>query len=645
MSRPRRSAAKPQPRAEQRTDAILDPTAASFGPAGSSALYNPETGHGIAGRDTGVAYRWRSPRRLSDLEIEAITVDGIGRRGIAIRGWEATRQWGKVQAPRSPLDAAATAQIVQWLEQRAEHLHLRTRIADLQRERERWGDAALVTAVGVDPATWREAVDPSADVDVVRVRSLRVLRGRDKDYRPTALHSHNEAEWGEVSEIAIRTMALPANPEDEFRYGSMNLGRNTRGEVKIHASRFHILRTIDGRSDLDGVNQRLAELLAAARGAARIAARPAIPYIEGRNIGAQLRANRDRARGMYGQAHAEADEGTPLLMDLAANEKAGYVGPPGGLSVVEPITGLGFMLSAAWGIPMTLLFGMSPSGLGGDGSSERDNWHNVVRKVQAELEPAVLEVYRALAIELAANLRALARQDSIAGRLDLAAERLRMADVAAKLDLRFSWAPLRVLDAIEEAEYRLKTAQWQTAYLDKNVIRADEIRASVFGGESFAVDVSTVDKGDADKVQKSIPVGTAQAALAVLIASAAGQISGDTAKAMLVALDPSFTTVAGTLPAGATATNPVAAPSPAAPTSPLALDEPTLEPMWTEPEIRDALRVGKRTVARWVEEGKLRAFDAGNGRRRYRKAEVVALYNGDPEAQQEAEAADEPIAA
>lgn len=643
MPRSRRSPATTPKHAAQRTDAILDPTATSLGPAGSSALYNLETGQGVAGRDTGVAYRWRSPRRLSDLEIEAITVDGIGRRGVAIRGWEATRQWGKVQAPRSPLDAGATSTVLQWLEQRAEHLHLRARIADLQRERERWGDAALVTAVGADPATWAQPVNPAADVETVRVRSLRVLRGRDKDYRPTSLHTHDAAEWGEVSEIAVRTMVLPANPEDEFQYGALNLGRTTRGEVKIHASRFHILRTIDGRSDLDGVSQRLAELLAAARGAARVAARPAIPFIEGRTMGAQLRANRTRTQQMYGQAHAEADEGSPLLMNLEANEKAGYVGPPGGLSVVEPITGLGFMLSAAWGIPMTLLFGMSPSGLGGDGSSERDNWHNVVRKVQAELEPAVLEVYRALAIELSAQLRTLARQDATAGRLDLAAERMHVADVAAKLDLSFAWAPLRVLDAVEEADYRLKTAQWQTAYLDKNVIRTEEIRASTFGGDGFSANVTLIEKRD-DTTQKPLAVGTSQAALAVVQAFYAGTIPAPAARAMLSALDPTLAAAAAAIiDEGTQVANPTA-PTPAAPT---VADEPTLEPMWTEPEIRDALRVGKRTIARWVEEGKLRAFDAGNGRRRYRKAEVVALYNGDPEAQQEAEAApaDEPLAA
>jgi hypothetical protein len=352
--------------------------------------------------------------------------------------------------------------------------------------------------------------------------------------------------------------------------------------------------------------------------------------IEGRNIGAQLRANKTRAREAYGTAHAEADDGAPLLMDLAAGEKASYVGPPGGLSVVEPITGLGFMLSAAWGIPMTLLFGLSPSGLGGDGSSERDNWHNVVRKVQAELEPAVLEVYRALALELAAHLRDLAARDVMAGRTEAARARIETADALGKMDLAFTWAPLRVLDAVEEADWRLKTAQWQTQYLDKNVVRADEIRSSVFGGDSFSSEVRIVDKAGDAETQKSIQVGTAQAALATLIAAAAGEISSDTARAMLVALDPGFSTVAATLTAGV----PAKPPAPAAPT-PAALDDAPLEAMWTEPQIRRALQVGKTTVARWVAEGKLKPFDAGNGRRRYRKTEVEALYRGDPEAQEE----------
>lgn len=627
---PRRKSPASTPKtAEPKTDAFaLDPVGANLGPAGSSALYNERTGQGLLDKDNTVAYRWRSPRRLSDLEIEAITVDGIGRRGVSIRGWEATRQWGKLGAPRSPLAADATAKVIQWLEQRAEALHLRTRISDLQRERERWGDAALVRAIGVDPSTWAAPVPPDASADAVRVRSLRVLRGRGVDYRPTRLHTHEATEWGEVAEITITTMALPANPEYERLFGSMNL--RSRGEVKVHASRFHVVRTVDGRSDLDGVSQRLAELMAAARGAAKTSARPAIPFVAGRNIGAQIRANKQRARESWGSAHAEADEGAPILLDLAAGEEIGYAGPPGGLSVVEPITGLGFMLSAAWGIPMTLLFGMSPSGLGGTGDSERDNWHNVVRKVQAELEPAVLEVYRALALELAANLRDLAARDVLKGDAALAAERLAMADAAETMDLAWTWAPLRVLDAVEEADWRLKTAEWQTRYLDKNVIRADEIRSSVFGGDTFASDVRIVDKAGDDEVQKSIPVGTAQAALATLVAAAAGEISSDTAKAMLVALDPGFTTVAATLASGV----PAKAPPPPAPAADPTTDAP-LEAMWTEPQIRRALQVGKTTVARWVAEGKLKPFDAGNGRRRYRKAEVEALYRGDPEAQEE----------
>lgn len=630
MSRPRKaSAAAPKQAAEVKADAPFDADGPSFlGPAGSGALYNLETGQGIAGRDTGVAYRWRDPRRLTDREIHAITVDGIGRRGVSIRGWEATRQWGKVGAPRSPLPSEATAQVVQWLEQRAESLFLRARIADLERERGRWGDAALMLAVGADPSTWCRPIDPEAATDAVRVRSLRVLRGRGVDYRPTAYHTHDSAEFGEVSEITLTTLALPASNEDERQWGPLNL--RAGGQVKIHASRFHRIRTVDGRSDIDGVAQPLAELRAAARGAAKVAARPAIPWIASDAMGLRMRANSARTRASYGQMHAEADEGSPALLDVASKEAIGYSAPPGGLSVVEPITGLGFMLSAAWGIPMTLLFGLSPSGLGGDGSSERDNWHNVVRKVQAELEPAVLEVYRALALELAATLRDLAARDVMAGRTEAARARVETADALGRMDLAFTWAPLRVLDAVEEADWRLKTSEWQTRYLDKNVVRADEIRSSVFGGDSFSSEVKIVQAANEADVQKSIPVGTAQAALATLVAAAVGEISSDTAKAMLVALDPGFSTVAATLTAGV----PAKPPAPVA-TAPAALDDAPIEAMWTEPQIRRALQVGKTTVARWVAEGKLKPFDAGGGRRRYRKTEVEALYRGDPEAQEE----------
>lgn len=630
-------AAAAPPSAEVKNDGTFIDVNASpsmWGPAGGSALYNPVTGQGVEGRDPTIAYRWRSPRRLLDHEIEAITVDGIGRRGVAIRGWEATREWGAVKAPRSPLPADVTAKVLQWLEQRAEQLHLRTRTSDLERERERWGDAAMIRAIGSDDATWRDpAPGFAAGVDAVRVRSLRVLRGRGKDYRPTALHEHGSTEWGEAAEIVIPSMALPANAEDAATWGTMNLSTRSR-EVRVHASRFHRLSTIDGRSDLDGVSQRLAELHAAARGAAQVSARPAIPFVKGRTIGSQLRANPVRARSAWGQAHAEAGEGSPLMLDLAQGEEAGYVGPPGGLSVVEPITGLGYMLCAAWGIPMTLLFGMSPGGLNSPGDSEERNWNNVVRSVQSELTPAVLEVYRALAAELAATLRALAEADVIAGNVETATERRDIAAAVAKLDLAFDWRPLRVLDAVEEADWRYKTAQWQQIYMDRNVIRADEIRASTFGGDGFRADVQTVDKAGVDEVQKSIPVGTAQAALSTLIAAAAGQISSDTAKAMLTALDPGFSAVAATLAAGAVAANP--APLPGTPAPAPVADGPVLPDVWTEPEIRKALRVGKKTIARWVSEGKLRPMDMGGGHRRYRKAEVIAMWEGDPEAQQEA---------
>ncbi len=631
----------PAPQVEARCDGGIfvaaDAPPDSYGPPGGSALYNPVTGQGIAGRDSGVAYRWRSPRRLGDGEIEAITVEGIGRRGVSIRGWEATREWGRVTAQRSELPATTTARVLQWLELRAEQLRLRGRACDLQRERERWGDSALILAIGEDVKTWQgPAPQASAGVDAVRVRSLRVLRGRGRDYRPTAMNDYSEPEWGEASEISIATLAIPANPEDA-QWGTLNMSPYT-SDVRVHASRFHRISTVDGRSDLDGVSQRLAELIAAARGAARIASRPAIPAIEGRNMGAQLRADRERAKGAYGRAMAEAGEEAPLLLDLMQGEKLQYVGPPGGLSVVEPITGLGFMLAAAWGIPMTLLFGMSPGGLNSPGDAEERNWNNVVRSVQAELAAPVLEVYRALAIELAATLLELAARDDKAGDAAAAEERRGIAKALEGLDLAFEWAPLRVLSATEDADWQAKVSTTHKTYVDLGVLRPEEIRASAFGGERFAARVSLIERSNNGEVQKPIAVGTATAALTIVQAFYAGSIPEGPARALLQVLDPVFRDSAiAMIDASAKAPNPVAPPV-AGGAPPPTLDGPKLPAVWSEPEIRRALQVGKRTIARWVEEGKLRAFDAGNGHRKYSRAEVIALWEGDPQAQQEVDA-------
>lgn len=636
-------------------DPLADP--ASLGPPGSSAVYNVTTGQGILGRDSGVAYAWRSPRRLRLGEISAITVDGIGRRGVSIRGWEATREWGRATAPRSPLKAETTAAILRWMEQRAEILRLRWRVADLERERERWGDAALVAAIG-PAAEWstaapgaRAAASPGERPPTPKVLSLRVLRGGGVDYRPTAYwRPEDPAEWGEAAEITIRTLALPASPEDEHMWGPLNLSERRGGstEVRVHSTRFTRIRTVDGRSDLDGVQQRLAELLAAGRGAARIAARPAIPYYKSRNMGAQLRANRDRAREAYGSAHREAGEDAPVLLDLAAGEELGYAAPAGGLNTAEPIEGLGRLLCAAWGIPETLMFGTSPGGLNSPGDSEERNWHNVVRRVQSELEPAVVAVYRRLAVELAAELHALADADEAKGDAASSAERRAIAEAVEQLDVGFEWAPLRTLSAVEEADWRLKTAQWQEKYAAMGAIRVDEIRASTFGGEGFNPDVAVIERPEDAKLAKPIPVGTAQAALTVAQAFYAGQLPEAAARALLGALDPNLAAVATEIISAAQrggVTNPAAVPAPAlaGPAGePLAADE--IPATYTEPEVMRAIRVGRRTIARWVSEGRLQAFDAGGGRRRYRKAQVHALFEVDPDAKAEAEAGGPPPA-
>lgn len=52
------------------------------------------------------------------------------------------------------------------------------------------------------------------------------------------------------------------------------------------------------------------------------------------------------------------------------------------------------------------------------------------------------------------------------------------------------------------------------------------------------------------------------------------------------------------------------------------------EPMLTPGEVARIFRVDPRTVTRWAKQGKLNCVFTPGGTRRYRKTEVMELYEG-----------------
>lgn len=117
-------------------------------------------------------------------------------------------------------------------------------------------------------------------------------------------------------------------------------------------------------------------------------------------------------------------------------------------------------LVAASGMPHTLVLGDSPSGLGATGESELRNWYDYVRNRQE--------------VELRPNIRKI---------IDIILSTFKRG---ALPNYTIEFNPLWQPTEKELAETRKIIAETDSAYLDRDVLGASEIRASRFGGNTFS---------------------------------------------------------------------------------------------------------------------------------------------------------------
>jgi hypothetical protein len=112
-------------------------------------------------------------------------------------------------------------------------------------------------------------------------------------------------------------------------------------------------------------------------------------------------------------------------------------------------------------IPRTVLLGESPTGMGGTGRHEQDNWYDYIASQQETyLKPKLLQVFKMIAAELG-----------------IAAE---------GLDLTFK--PLYQLDDMETATLRKTQAETDQIYIQNGVVDADEVSLSRFAGGKYSME-------------------------------------------------------------------------------------------------------------------------------------------------------------
>ena len=145
-------------------------------------------------------------------------------------------------------------------------------------------------------------------------------------------------------------------------------------------------------------------------------------------------------------------------------------------------------LSAVSGMPMTLLFGLSPSGFG-TGEAEGDNWDDSVSSFQTDNIQPLLEYV-----------------------LGLLFRTKEFADFPKNWSIKF--APLKLMSQSEEADIRLKTAQADAIDIQSQVLGPDEVARSRYGGASYSTETKLDERTREIELEASEEVGVAPDAIA-----------------------------------------------------------------------------------------------------------------------------------
>ncbi|TXH41322.1 MAG: DUF1073 domain-containing protein [Desulfurellales bacterium] len=467
-------------------------------------------------------YRFVRPRQLTPSELDALHVDALGRRISELPAYEATREGYQVR-PISAPDAVLAQRIVDRLTSRAQDLKILSRLFEARWRRRTFGSCLII--VGTEDCFSRAATDVvgakgpviSADFSKPVREGAEVLWLRTFDarsYRIKETYGEGHPLCGQPRLYEVSDWEWP-DLESDYTKGSRV--PSTASTRIVHASRVWRDAEPEGWSIFDGLARELARLLSAAKGAEDALVGMAVPVYSIKNL--DKKVQRDEA-GIKAKVHAYNQAKSLVNALLLQKDEETFEWQKLALTgVSDVINSFGYLMSASTGIPMTLLFGMSPGGFSG-GESEERNWHNYVRSVQREMGEGVQFILRLLLAEAGID--------------------------PATFSFAVDWNKLVVLTDLESVELRDKWSQYATRVIDAGIVKPSELRTSAYGGEGFSYEV-TIDKGrKEEEAQANLGATEATAALELLKAyyDPESSIPAEAARAYLVAVDPSMAAIA-----------------------------------------------------------------------------------------------------
>ena len=145
--------------------------------------------------------------------------------------------------------------------------------------------------------------------------------------------------------------------------------------------------------------------------------------------------------------------------------------------VPEVLDRMAMLVAAASDMPITLLFGQSPKGLGNEGQSDISNWYDHVDYLRKT--------------DLGRPLRQLVRLGMLA----------KKGPTDGKVFPRWSceWAPLTQMTELQQATIRKTIADADVEMIDRGVLTPEEVRTSRYGGDGYSMETQLIASESADR--------------------------------------------------------------------------------------------------------------------------------------------------
>ncbi len=487
---------------------------------------NRITGMGILGRD-----KAESTRYCPDVQLDQTTLDELGRsdslskKHVGRLVSDAMRQGWVVTFKGDDENKVTVEEAIELnekLEKWYKDVQLKSRLTQHFKQSRQYGGSILLLGAP-DGQSPEEPLNPEAVSEFMWMRShdryqVTSTGGVENDPRSRGF---GFPKWYTMQRTAEQTGSDPTVPLEDQLY-----------DVRVHNSRVWRTDGTDVLSDRvrlrnggwsDSVLQHSNEAIGtynSSMKASKTLMTEASQWVYGiKDLSDVILANGDEAvrtrfhlmdhlKSMWGAIMVDSE------MESARRDSISFSGIP------EVIDRHSIKVASDMDMPVTLAFGVSPSGFG-TGEAEGDNWDDTTKAYQTDIiQPALEHI------------------------LGILFQTKEFADFPSNWAIKFN--ALQLANPLEEADIRLKTSQADALDIQSAVLDADEVALSRYGGSVYSTETMLDEAGRLEMSEAEAgaegfddrggePLDGPQATtlLGILTKTGTGEIPKETAKVTL----------------------------------------------------------------------------------------------------------------